>query len=154
MGFEPLHDFPDVLGAFARADQKRVGSINDHEIVHARGGDEFLGTPKKIAGRIHSNTLRSVKDRVGCWATVARIALVLGAAGDRSDRPVSMHSSDAGVLVLCEIDRSIRRYAMPAGVPDCAASAGPPSPSWPGCPFPAIVTIMPSSQILVRTAFG
>src|ERR1700730_13358280 len=46
---EPFHDFADVLGAMARADQQSVSSFDHYEIAYADGGDEFCGAQNKIA---------------------------------------------------------------------------------------------------------
>jgi hypothetical protein len=50
--FEPFHDFGDVLGAVARADEQGVGRFHDDEIAHANRRYEFRRAPQKIAFRI------------------------------------------------------------------------------------------------------
>src|SRR5260221_1696500 len=45
--FEPFHDFADVLGAVARADEQRIGSFHDNEVTHANGGHEFRRAPQE-----------------------------------------------------------------------------------------------------------
>ena len=41
MAFQPFHHAAYVLGAFARADQKRVGRFHDDQVRDSHGGDEF-----------------------------------------------------------------------------------------------------------------
>src|SRR5216684_5172541 len=47
--FEPFHDFADVLGAIARADEKGIGGFNHNEVTHANRGHKFRRAPQKIA---------------------------------------------------------------------------------------------------------
>src|SRR6266849_10206381 len=54
---EPLHEFGDVLGAVARADEQRVGSLDDDQVAHANRGHEFRRAPQIIAFRIERVTL-------------------------------------------------------------------------------------------------
>src|SRR5882762_8982600 len=55
--FEPFHDFANVLGAVARADEQRVRRLNHDKITDADGGHEFRRTPQKIPFRIERVTL-------------------------------------------------------------------------------------------------
>ena len=46
MRFEPFHDFGDVLGAIASANEKRIRGIDDDEVGDSYGANEFSRTPE------------------------------------------------------------------------------------------------------------
>src|SRR5467141_3411904 len=55
--FEPFHDFADVLGAVAPADEQRIRRLNHDKVADADRGHEFRRTPQKIAFRLERATL-------------------------------------------------------------------------------------------------
>src|SRR6266403_5574674 len=50
--FEPFHDFANVLGAFARANEQRVGRIHDDQVVHTDQGGNFSRARDEIAAGV------------------------------------------------------------------------------------------------------
>src|ERR1700730_11576631 len=55
---EPFHDFADVLRAVARADQQRIRSIHDDQVVHANQRRDFSRARDEIAARVQGVTRR------------------------------------------------------------------------------------------------
>src|SRR5258705_2554398 len=50
--FEPFHDFSDVLGAFALANEQRIGRIHNDQVVHTDQGGNFSRARDEIAARV------------------------------------------------------------------------------------------------------
>src|ERR1700761_5763180 len=48
---EPFHDFADVLGAMARANQQGVRRFDHHQVADSDGGDEFRRAPDEVSFR-------------------------------------------------------------------------------------------------------
>src|SRR5437016_937616 len=55
--FQPFHDFSDLLRAAARADEQRIGRLDDDEVAHTNRRHEFRRAPQKIAFRVERVTL-------------------------------------------------------------------------------------------------
>ena len=54
--FEPFHDFADVLGTMAGAEQDGVVGFDEDHILNAEDGDEFVWRPDEISGGVESET--------------------------------------------------------------------------------------------------
>ena len=52
MFFKPFHDFSDVLGAVARADEQGVGRIDDDQVVHTDQGGDFSRARDEITAGV------------------------------------------------------------------------------------------------------